>query len=162
MSLICAESVSTVELRRTQERGHIIASFKSGGLGSIPPLMPPKKSAHNYDNTTRAQALSYKVAGLSNERIKELTGFNKATVNAFIRKAKKRSFDPTTNPPRILKKHVCNTPRSGQPLVVPNDDVRQKIIDQITTDRFGREKSCAYISKQIRVQFGIKVGKDTV
>ena len=49
----------------------------------------------SYDITTRAQALTLKLAGFSNADIESITGIQQRTVNAIYYKALKRGYNPS-------------------------------------------------------------------
>ena len=104
-------------------------------------VCPPKKESYNHDIATRSQALGYKVAGLSNEKIKVLTGLGARTVNAIQRKAITLGFNPKADQPRILDIHVCDAPRSGRPQITPDEAAQQRVLAKVLTDRFGVTES---------------------
>ena len=102
----------------------------------------------NFDRSTRAQVLAYKIIKLSNAKIEELTGLKKTTIDAIFAKAKKRGFDPSSPQPRILDRYVEDGTRSGRPLK-NTEDLKEAILSRVRTDRYGREKSCAYIASEL-------------
>ncbi|OCL01137.1 uncharacterized protein K441DRAFT_531490, partial [Cenococcum geophilum 1.58] len=52
--------------------------------------------------------------------------------------------DPSSRP-LILNGYIINTPRTGLKVKITRK-FKQQILKKVTTNRFGREKSCAYIA----------------
>ena len=69
----------------------------------------------NYDIATRAQALTLKIYGLSNDKIERLTGINRRTVSRWLDNAISRGLDPKARPLVILNCHVEDSTRSSRP-----------------------------------------------
>ncbi|KAL7925781.1 hypothetical protein ACQKWADRAFT_282970 [Trichoderma austrokoningii] len=69
--------------------------------------MPP------HDIATRAQALTLKLLGVSNQDIQRLTGIHPRTVHNIMDRAIERGLD--LNNPTILEMHVRDGPRPGRP-----------------------------------------------
>jgi len=69
-----------------------------------------------YDIATRAQALTLKALGVTNQEIERQTGIKARTVNYIYDRATRRGFDPNAEHPTILDIHVQDAPRSGRPL----------------------------------------------
>ncbi len=101
-----------------------------------------------HDIATRAQAVSFKlVLKLDNHQIEAITSVKPRTVNDLVDKALARGFDPTSSPPVVLDKYVCDAPRSGRPS--KQADVKDTILEKVRANRYGREMTCAYISADL-------------
>jgi transposase len=121
--------------------------------------MPGNTSA-NYDIATRSQILALKAANLSYDEIFNLTGIKKSTVTAIIRKAKSRGYDPSLKPQLILNAYVEDGHRSGRPTKQTEANIKE-VLEQVTSDRFGREKTCAYIATAL-TEKGIPISGSTI
>ena len=95
----------------------------------------------NYDIATRAQALTLKIYGLSNDKIERLTRINRRTVSQWLDNAILHSLDPKARPLVILDCHVEDGTRSGRPTqqTLANTEA---VLAKVRTDRYRREKSC--------------------
>jgi hypothetical protein len=69
---------------------------------------------HLYDNATRAQALTLKLAGVSNVKITSITGIKTRNLNLLYQKVILRGLDPSKDA-KLLDIHVQDTARSGWP-----------------------------------------------
>lgn len=81
--------------------------------------MPP------HDIATRAQALTLKLLGVSNQDIQRLTGIHPRTVHNIMDRAIERGLD--LNNPVILEVHVRDGPRPGRP-----KKKREQLVEQNT------------------------------
>ena len=93
----------------------------------------------SYDNATRAQALTLKVIGVSNAEIEAITGIQPRTLNALLRKAKERGYDPNISK-KILNIYVKDSLRSRR-LTKRTAKLVKDVISQVIRDRYGREKT---------------------
>ena len=59
----------------------------------------------SYDNTTRAQALTLKLARVSNAKITSITGIKTRNLNSLYQKAISRGLDPSENA-KLLDIHI--------------------------------------------------------
>ena len=95
---------------------------------------------------TRAQALAMKAMGATLEQIQNITQIKRRGLQYLIKKALNRGWNPTTNP-LILDGYVIDAPRASRKLKVTRE-FEQRILKKVTSDRYGREKSCAYIAAE--------------
>ena len=65
----------------------------------------------SYDNTTRAQALTLKLAGVSNAKITSITGIKTRNLNSLYQKAISRGLNPSECA-KLLDIHVQDAARS--------------------------------------------------
>ena len=101
----------------------------------------------SYDDATRAQALTLKVMGVSNAEIEAITGIQPRTLNALLRKAKERGYDPNVSK-KLLDIHVKDSPRSGRP-TKRTAELVENVISKVSRDRYGREKTCSQIAIEV-------------
>ena len=99
-----------------------------------------------YQLATKAQALAMKAMGATLERIQKITQIKRRSLQYLFKKALNRGWHPTTNP-LILNGYIINAPRTG-PKVKITRLFEQQILKKVTSDRYGREKSCAYIAAE--------------
>ncbi|KAK0717693.1 hypothetical protein B0T26DRAFT_710631 [Lasiosphaeria miniovina] len=67
------------------------------------------------DSITRAQALTLKAIGWSNDKIEEVTGITARTLIDRAIQAGYVSQTPNGLPGRLESSHVANAPKSGRP-----------------------------------------------
>lgn len=79
-----------------------------------------------YDTATRAQALTLKLAGFSNDQVQQITGIHPRTVLLILDRAVERGLDLAK--PVILDIHVQDAPRSGRPS--KQADVKEDILQK--------------------------------
>ncbi|KAK1246367.1 hypothetical protein MKX08_000169 [Trichoderma sp. CBMAI-0020] len=84
-----------------------------------------------YDTATRAQALTLKLAGFSNDQVQQITGIHPRTVLLILDRAVERGLDLAK--PVILDIHVQDAPRSGRPS--KQADVKEDILQKVRRDR---------------------------
>ena len=65
----------------------------------------------SYDNTTRAQALTLKLAGVSNAKITSITGIKTRNLNSLYQKAILCGLDPSEDA-KLLDIHVQDATHS--------------------------------------------------
>jgi transposase len=77
-------------------------SMSSSSTGNVCPL------------AVRAQVVAFRVAGLTNKQIAEMTGVSLRQIQSWYNNALKRGYDPSVS---ILLKdeHLVDAPRSGRP-----------------------------------------------
>jgi len=115
--------------------------------------MPP------HDLATRALIITLKATGKPNDEITGLTGISKRTINSIFARAIERGFDPCQRPLKLLNKYLEDSHRSGRPS--KQDEVAQKVVNSVRTDRYGREKSCADVAGALS-QEGFNISAATV
>jgi transposase len=101
----------------------------------------------SYDNATRAQALTLKLAGFSNAKITSITGIETRTLNKLYQKAISRGLDICEDA-KLLDIYVQDTARSGRPKK-QTDTIKEKVLSKVQTDRYGREKTCTQIATKV-------------
>ena len=95
---------------------------------------------------TRAQALAMKAMGATLQHIERITEIKRRTLQYIFKKARSRGWDPSSRP-LILDGYIIDAPRTGSKVKITRK-FEQRILKKVTTDRFGREKSCAYIAAE--------------
>jgi transposase len=100
-----------------------------------------------HDTATRAQALGLKLAGHSNQEIKDATRIPPRTLQLIYTRAIKRGLDPSKST-TILSIYIDDAPRSGRP-TKQTVELINNVISKVRQDRFGREKSCAQIAGEV-------------
>ena len=99
-----------------------------------------------YQLATRAQALAIKAMGATLKKIQKITQIKRRSLQYLFKKALNHSWHPTTNP-LILNGYIINAPRTG-PKVKITRLFKQRILKKVTSNQYGREKSCAYIAAE--------------
>lgn len=82
-----------------------------------------------HDIATRAQALTLKLLGVSNQDIQRLTGIHPRTVHNIMDRAIERGLD--LNNPTILEIHVRDGPRPGRPKK-KREELKEQLVEQGT------------------------------
>jgi hypothetical protein len=100
----------------------------------------------SYDNTTRAQALTLKLAGVSNAKITSIIGIKTRNLNSLYQKAILCGLDPSEDA-KLLDIHVQDTTHSER-LKKQTDTIKEKVLCKVWTDRYGREKTCSQIATE--------------
>jgi hypothetical protein len=101
----------------------------------------------SYDNTIRAQALTLKLAGLSNAKIISITGIKTRNLNSLYQKAISRGLDPSEDA-KLLYIHVQDTVHSERPKK-QTDTIKEEVLYKIRSDHYGREKTCSQIATEV-------------
>jgi len=83
------------------------------------------------------------------DQIFKQTGVAERTVRDLLHKAISRGFDFRTDGCRILPEHICDAPRSGPPNTAVNENNIRQVIEIVTKDRNGREKSAEVIAAEL-------------
>jgi len=113
-------------------------------------------SRPHYDIATRAQVVTLKAWGATNEQITARTGVPDRTIRSIYTRVKERGFDPNSNPPVVKDDHVADAPRSGRSSKQTEEN-KQEIIVKVRRDRYGREKNCTEIASEMSNISGITV-----
>ncbi len=104
--------------------------------------------AKQHDVCVRAQVVFLKlVLKFDNGQIENLTGVKTRTIHNLVDKALERGFDPQSSPPVVLDEHVSDAPRPGRPR--KQDDYKDKVLEKVRADRYGREMTCTFISAEL-------------
>ena len=101
----------------------------------------------SHDIATRAQVVTLKALGLKNSEIERQTGIKTRTINSIYDRAIQRGFDPNAEQRVVHDNHVQNASRPGRPSK-QTEDIKEGILNKVRQDRYGREKTCAYIVQQ--------------
>jgi hypothetical protein len=91
-----------------------------------------------YDNTTRAQALTLKLAGVSKAKITSITGIKTQNLNLLYQKAISRGLDPSKDA-KLLDIHVQDAARSGRLKKINGYNQRRGIILSLNRSPWPRE-----------------------
>jgi hypothetical protein len=86
----------------------------------------------SYNNTTRAQALTLGLVGVSNAEITSITGIKTQNLNSLYQKAISCGLDPSEKA-KLLDIHVQDVTYSGQPKK-QTDTVKEKVLSKVWTD----------------------------
>jgi transposase len=100
-----------------------------------------------YDNTTRAQALTLKLAGVSNAKITSITGIKTQNLNLLYQKAISRGLNPSEDA-KLLDIHVQDAACSGW-LKKQTDTIKEEVLSKVRTDCYGRKKTCTQIAAEV-------------
>ena len=82
-----------------------------------------------YDNTTRVQALTLKLAGVSNAKITSIIGIKTRNLNLLYQKAISRGLDPSEDA-KLLDIHVQDAARSGRPKK-QTDTIKEEVLSKV-------------------------------
>jgi len=105
--------------------------------------------APNYNAATRAQVVTLKAWGGTNQQISSKTGVPGRTIRDIYARALKRGFDPNVDLPIVQDHHVAEAPRSGR--ARKQEENKEEVIAKVRRDRYGREKSCVEIAAEINI-----------
>jgi transposase len=98
-----------------------------------------------YSHETRTQVVSLVLVGkIPPKQVANIFNIPDGTIYKIIKRATERGFDPSVSP-YIEKHHITDAPRSGRPKAI-SEATQQGVIDSVTKDRCGREKSCEYLA----------------
>jgi transposase len=93
----------------------------------------------------RIQALCLAtVANMPVPKVAEIMGMTPVTVYRIIKRARDRGFNPDIDA-RIREEYVLDAQRSGRPKEI-TPAIEQSVIDSVTKDRAGREKSAEFLA----------------
>jgi hypothetical protein len=101
----------------------------------------------SIDLAIRAQVVALRAVNYPDSEIHQITGVSPRSIRNIYERAIKRGFDPSQRPQPVLSEYVADAPRSGRPgkQAAKTDEVLSKV----RCDRFGREKSCEYLAKEL-------------
>lgn len=98
-----------------------------------------------YSHETRTQVVSLVLVGkLTPKQVANIFNISSRTINKIIQRATERGYDPLVSP-YIEKHHIIDATRSGRPKTI-SEATKQGVIDSVTKDRCGREKSTEYLA----------------
>jgi transposase len=113
------------------------------------------------DIATRAYIVALKASGgKTSLQIAGLTGISIRSIDRIYARAIERGFDPNQQPIHMEDAYLADAPRSGRPSK-QTEEVKANIINRISHDRYGRERTGADISASLRDD-GIEVSASTV
>jgi hypothetical protein len=95
------------------------------------------------------QALALLTEGISLAKVSEITRISKRGLQHLKRKALLREYDSNSDP-RIRKEYVKDAKRTGRSKEI-SQDTEQFIIQSVTADRFGREKSTKMLAHEVDI-----------
>jgi transposase len=76
--------------------------------------MSSSSTGNVYPLSVRAQVVAFRVAGLTNKQIVEMTGVSLRQIQSWYNNALKRGYDPSVSV--LLKdEYLVDAPRSGRP-----------------------------------------------
>ena len=99
-----------------------------------------------YQLATKAQALAIKAMGATLDHIERITEIKRRALQYIFKKARSRGWDPVCRP-LLLDGYIIDAPRTGRKIKITRE-FEQRIIKKATSDRYGREKSSAYIAAE--------------
>jgi transposase len=95
--------------------------------------------------SVRIQALCLAtVANMPVPKVAEIMGMTPVTVYRIVKRARDRGYNPDVNV-HIREEYVPDAQRSGRPKEI-TPAIEQSIIDSVTKDRAGREKSAEFLA----------------
>jgi transposase len=98
-----------------------------------------------YSHKTHTQVITLiLVDKLPPQEVAKIFNISDCTIYRIIKRATERRYNPSVNP-HIEPHHVADAARSGRPKVI-SEATKQGVIDSITKDRVGREKSTEYLA----------------
>jgi helix-turn-helix protein len=83
----------------------------------------------SYDNTTRAQALTLKLVGVSNAKITFITGIKTQNLNSLYQKAISHGLNPSEDT-KLLDIHVQNAACSERPKK-QTDTIKEEVLCKV-------------------------------
>lgn len=104
--------------------------------------------------------MTLKATGQRSDDVACMFGVTRRAVDKIYARAIDRGFDPAVRPMRVPDECVDDAPRSGRPKK-QTEAIVSRIIQKVRRDRYGREKSCADIAGDLRVE-GIRLSASTV
>ena len=106
-----------------------------------------KRSVGGYDSAIRAQIMALRAYGISAAEIREITQISERTIRDIYRRVIDRGFNPRSSP-LVLNTHVDDASYPGRPSK-QTEDTKNLILEKVRCDRYGREKTCAYIAAEV-------------
>jgi transposase len=116
-----------------------------------------KPRGRNIDIVTRGIALAmfYNMPGPNNQakykEIEAATGVKERTLGDIKLKAIERGYDPLVDGLRITSYHVEDGSRTGPPRTAVNETNKRLVIEIVSKDKQGREKSAEVIGNELGV-----------
>ncbi|OCK95484.1 uncharacterized protein K441DRAFT_716285 [Cenococcum geophilum 1.58] len=98
-----------------------------------------------YGLATRAQAVVMKALGTPLKVIAHVTGISARHIGNLVKKVVENSWRADWV---LLDNHLKNKPGPGRKKTI-TPDLKQKVVNAVTCDRYGREKSTKIIACQI-------------
>lgn len=95
----------------------------------------------------RTLILGMKSEGCREDYIAQRLNIELHTVKNALRKARKAGFNHNNNPIIVLDSFVFDRPRPGAPR--KQEDMKDRILEKVRLDRYGREKTCAFIASEL-------------
>ena len=116
----------------------------------------------NYSLATKALVVTLKspLGGKTTGEVSEKTGIPRQTVNRIYATAIKRGFDPNLLPFLLKDEWLNEAPRIGRPTKQTPETI-QKTLENVRTDRYGREKTCADLAGQLS-NIGIQISATSI
>jgi len=99
-----------------------------------------------FDIVTRAQAVLLRSLGEALAVVQEQTGISQQ-VRILQNNARARRWQPGTP---LTSAHVADAPRTGRPVRI-TQRVEQAVVDAVTKDRYGREKTLVQLGAQFQI-----------
>jgi hypothetical protein len=100
-----------------------------------------------YGLATRAQAVVMQTLGTPLKLITEVTGISGKHIGNLLKKAVENGWRADWV---LLDDHLRDKPRVGRTKKI-TPDIEQRVINAVTCDRYGREKSSQKIGRQIGI-----------
>jgi transposase len=133
-----AENLSTLQQEENPPT-KIIKHFKlSVSLSTL-----PKMSKTNWDIATKAQVVTLKALKMGNDEITRITGVGKSTIHSIYDRALERGFKPGQ---AVKDEFVEHSKGAGRPKI--QDAKADEVLQIITRDKAGREKTCAILASE--------------
>ena len=98
-----------------------------------------------YDLATRAQAVILRAMGKKLDLVSQITEITTRQIMNLVKKAMQRGWSVDSP---LMDRHLDDAPKSGRRKKM-NEPLEQRIIDAVRTDRYGREKSCATLGREL-------------
>ena len=106
---------------------------------------------NSRDIATRSLVVALKTPcfGKTTAEVVAITGLPKSTVNRIYARAISRGFNPNQRPLTIRDCYVEDAHCGGHSTKCTEEMIK-KVIAKVCRDRYGREKSCACIAKELK------------
>lgn len=117
---------------------------------------------NSRDIATRSLVVALKTPcfGKTTAEVVAITGLPKSTVNRIYARAISRGFNPNQRPLTIRDCYVEDAHCGGHSTKCTEEMIK-KVIAKVCRDRYGREKSCACIAKELKSE-GLQLSKSSV
>ena len=116
---------------------------------------------NSRDIATRSLVVALKTPcfGKTTAEVVAITGLPKSTVNRIYARAISRGFNPNQRPLTIRDCYVEDAHCGGHSTKCTEEMIK-KVIAKVCRDRYGREKSCACIAKELKSE-GLQLSKSS-